>query len=82
MKDPFTSLHKIKANLPHWAEFEILRNGVLQGCVCGDAGTAAPAGDPGVGGAGGRQPHLLPPHSGQGGQRDGHQPTCRYQSAK
>ena len=26
-KDPFTSLHKIKANLPHWAEFEILRNG-------------------------------------------------------
>ena len=29
MKDPFTSLHKIKANLPHWAEFEILRNGAL-----------------------------------------------------
>jgi len=28
-KDPFTSLHKIKANLPHWAEFEILRNGAL-----------------------------------------------------
>ena len=26
-KDPFTSLHKIKANLPHWAWFEILRNG-------------------------------------------------------
>ena len=26
-KDPFTSLHKIKANRPHWAEFEILRNG-------------------------------------------------------
>ena len=26
-KDPFTSLHKIKANLPHWAEFEILGNG-------------------------------------------------------
>ena len=24
-KDPFTSLHKIKANLAHWAEFEILR---------------------------------------------------------
>jgi len=24
---PFTSLHKIKANLAHWAEFEILRNG-------------------------------------------------------
>ena len=24
-KDPFTSLHKIKANLPHWAEFKILR---------------------------------------------------------
>jgi len=22
-------LHKIKANLPHWAEFEILRNGAL-----------------------------------------------------
>ena len=28
-KDPFTSLHKIKASLPHWAEFEILRNGAL-----------------------------------------------------
>ena len=28
-KEPFTSLHKIKANLPHWAEFEILRNGAL-----------------------------------------------------
>ena len=28
-KDPFTSLHKIKANLPHLAEFEILRNGAL-----------------------------------------------------
>ena len=28
-KDPFTSLHKIKANLPLWAEFEILRNGAL-----------------------------------------------------
>ena len=28
-KDPFTSLHKIKANLPHWAEFEVLRNGAL-----------------------------------------------------
>ena len=26
-KDPITSLHKIKANLPHWTEFEILRNG-------------------------------------------------------
>jgi len=26
-KDPFTSLHKIKANLPHWAEFDFLRNG-------------------------------------------------------
>jgi len=26
-KDPFASLHEIKANLPHWAEFEILRNG-------------------------------------------------------
>ena len=29
-KDPFTSLHKIKANLPHWAEFEILRNGTCR----------------------------------------------------
>ena len=26
-KDPFTSLHKIKANLQHWTEFEVLRNG-------------------------------------------------------
>ena len=26
-KDPFKNLHKIKANLPHWAKFEILRNG-------------------------------------------------------
>ena len=26
-KDPYISLHKIKANLPHWAEFETLRNG-------------------------------------------------------
>jgi len=24
-----TSLHKINANLPHWAEFEILRNGAF-----------------------------------------------------
>ena len=29
MKDPFTSLHKIKASLPHWSEFENLRNGAL-----------------------------------------------------
>jgi len=29
MKDSFTSLQKIKENLPHWAEFEILRNGAL-----------------------------------------------------
>jgi len=29
-KDPFTSPHNIKANLPHWAEFEILRNGALK----------------------------------------------------
>ena len=28
-KDPFTSLHKIKANLPFWEEFEIFRNGTL-----------------------------------------------------
>ena len=28
-KDPFTSIHKIEANLPHQAEFEILRNGAL-----------------------------------------------------
>jgi len=28
-KDPFTSLHKIKENLPHWAKLEILRNGAL-----------------------------------------------------
>jgi len=28
-KDPFTSLHKIKTNLPLWAEFEILRNGAF-----------------------------------------------------
>ena len=26
-KDLFTSLHKIKENLPHWAELKILRNG-------------------------------------------------------
>jgi len=28
-KDLFTSLHKIKAIIPLWAEFEILRNGAL-----------------------------------------------------
>ena len=28
-KDPFTSLHKIKVNLPLWAEFKILRNGAF-----------------------------------------------------
>ena len=28
-KDLFTSLHKIKENLPHWAELAILRNGAL-----------------------------------------------------
>ena len=28
-RDQFTSLHKIKANTPHWAEFETLRNGAL-----------------------------------------------------
>ena len=32
-KDPFTSLDKIKANLPHWAEFEILRKGALNDTV-------------------------------------------------
>jgi len=32
-KDPFTSLHKIKANLQHWAKFEILRNGELFVCM-------------------------------------------------
>jgi len=26
-KDTYTSLHKIKANKPHRADFEILRNG-------------------------------------------------------
>jgi len=30
-KDPFTNLHKIKANLLLWAEFEILRNGASRG---------------------------------------------------
>jgi len=28
-KDPFTSLHMIKENVSHWAEFEILQNGAL-----------------------------------------------------
>ena len=28
-EDPFTSLHKIKANLTHWAKFKILWNGAL-----------------------------------------------------
>ena len=29
-KDPFTSFYKIKANLPLWAEFDILPNGALE----------------------------------------------------
>ena len=28
-KDLFTSLHMIKENVLHWAEFEILQNGAL-----------------------------------------------------
>ena len=32
-KGPSRSLHKIKANLPHWAEFQILRNGALGFCA-------------------------------------------------
>jgi len=28
-KNPFTSLHNIKENLPLWVELEILRNGAL-----------------------------------------------------
>jgi len=30
MKDSCTSHHKIKTNLPHWDELEILWNGALQ----------------------------------------------------
>ena len=34
-KDPFTSLHKIKENLPLWAELKILRNGAWSWrCTC------------------------------------------------
>jgi len=29
IKDPFTSLHKIKENLPHWVELKILWNGAF-----------------------------------------------------
>ena len=32
-KEPFTSLHKINVNLPHWAELELLQNGVYLQCV-------------------------------------------------
>jgi len=28
-EDPYTSLHKVKANVQHWADFEILWNGAL-----------------------------------------------------
>ena len=40
-KDPFTSLHKIKANLPHRAVFEILRNGAFSSStgMCGQLQT-------------------------------------------
>ena len=39
-KDPFTSLHKIKENLPRWAELEILRNGALLS-LCSFRGVSA-----------------------------------------
>ena len=29
-KDPFTSLHKIKENLPHWVKLKFLRNGAYK----------------------------------------------------